>query len=779
MNTDEYGKNLDDAGKKTSEFGTKLKNGLKTAAKVGVAALSAAATGVVALTKASVDNYAEYEQLVGGVETLFKNSSDTVMKYAENAYKTAGLSANEYMETVTSFSASLLQSLGGDTEKAAKAADKAITDMSDNANKMGTSMEMIQNAYQGFAKQNYTMLDNLKLGYGGTKEEMQRLLDDAAKLSGQKFDISSYADIVDAIHIVQTEMGITGTTAKEAATTISGSAGMMKSAWQNFMTGIADDSADFGQLTDSLVSSVSTFASNIIPRVQTALGGVVNMISGLAPIISEKLPELVSALLPSVIEGATNIISAVVAVLPELLTSVVTAISEQAPLIIQSGLDMLLLLGQSLIENAPILITAISQIISDMGTWIAEYASVLMTSAIDLLMALATGFSQNLPTIIPELTNLIIEIADVLTSPDNLSTFIDAALAIILALADGLVDAIPQLIPAVPVIIVNLVDAIIQNLPKIIASSNQIIRALAKGMIDNIPIVVSAIGDIVKGIVDAFIENWDYIKTSGKDMIDNFIAGIKERWAALKSTVSDTAQIVKDFLGFSEPDKGPLSDFHTYAPDMMDLFAEGIEKNSKKVLEKVEKLAQKIKDKLGEIQSYFDTTIDIAEMEYQLWEMTEGIDATETEKAAKKLEMLNQQLADQKEVVEASNIAYQEMVKLYGEGSAEANEYKKTLLEEQIEYQKLSNELNETNSNYKELTKSQRTWATVAVEAVRTVSTAILESTQSSDNAVQKQQEKAVSDLNGNIGELVSLFKSGKAKTSVSNAREMRGVSYG
>ena len=201
----------DQASEKISEIGGKIKSGLATAAKVGAVAVTAASAAVASLAKTSIEGFAEYEQLVGGVETLFKQSSDTVMGYAKNAYKTSGLSANDYMNTVTSFSASLLQSLGGDTKAAAKYADMAITDMSDNANKLGTDMSLIQNAYQGFAKQNYTMLDNLKLGYGGTKEEMQRLLEDAEKLSGIKYDISSYADIVDAIHVVQTEMGITGT----------------------------------------------------------------------------------------------------------------------------------------------------------------------------------------------------------------------------------------------------------------------------------------------------------------------------------------------------------------------------------------------------------------------------------------------------------------------------------------------------------------------------------------------------------------------------------------
>ena len=221
-----------------AEFGNAVKKVGATVGKAFVVGLAAAGAAIVKIGKDAIEAFSDYEQLVGGVETLFGSSASTVIKNATNAFKTAGLSTNEYMETVTAFSASLLQSLEGDTEEAAKKADMAITDMADNANKMGTSIDSIQNAYQGFAKQNYTMLDNLKLGYGGTKEEMQRLLEDAQKISGIKYDISSYSDIVDAIHVVQTEMGITGTTAKEASSTIQGSFSAMKSAWKNVLTGL-------------------------------------------------------------------------------------------------------------------------------------------------------------------------------------------------------------------------------------------------------------------------------------------------------------------------------------------------------------------------------------------------------------------------------------------------------------------------------------------------------------------------------------------------------------
>ena len=289
---------------------------------MGAAAITAASAAVVALGKNIVENYAEYEQLVGGVETLFGESANVVMEYANNAFQTAGLSANQYMETVTSFSASLLQSLGGDTAEAARVADLAITDMADNANKMGTSMEMIQNAYQGFAKANYTMLDNLKLGYGGTKEEMERLLADAEAISGIEYDISSYADIVEAIHIIQDEMGIAGATAEEASTTISGSIASMKAAWQNLVTSLSGGAGDMETALDQFIASAETAAGNLIPVIFNALNGIAGLIDKLAPLIIEKLPELVETLLPQLLEAAGSIVIALVEALPGLLVAI-------------------------------------------------------------------------------------------------------------------------------------------------------------------------------------------------------------------------------------------------------------------------------------------------------------------------------------------------------------------------------------------------------------------------------------------------------------------------
>jgi phage-related protein len=327
--------------------------------------------------------------LAGGVETLFKDSADVLMGYADKAYQTAGLSANEYMATVTSFSASLLQSLGGDTAKAADYADQAIIDMSDNANKMGTSMEMIQNAYQGFAKQNYTMLDNLKLGYGGTKEEMQRLLDDAEKLSGLEFDISSFADVTQAIHIVQTELGITGTTAKEASTTIQGSASAMKASWENLMVGLADENANFDQLLQNFIDSVGTFAGNLIPRIEIALGGVVDLIKGLVPKIAEALPSLVKNIIPMALDAVLSVVNALAETFPTLLVTLIQTIVDILP-------DLIPQLITGLVNMLVLLMTNFDQIILP----IIDALPLIIESLIKALFA-------NLPQIVAGLTSVI------------------------------------------------------------------------------------------------------------------------------------------------------------------------------------------------------------------------------------------------------------------------------------------------------------------------------------------------------------------------------------
>lgn len=516
--TTEANKGIDEVGQKTSGLGEKLKSGLATAGKVAVAGVAAGTAALGTLGTKAVEAYADYEQLVGGVETLFKDSQDQVMDYANNAYKTAGLSANEYMETVTSFSASLLQSLDGDTSAAADKANLAITDMSDNANKMGTDMTSIQNAYQGFAKANYTMLDNLKLGYGGTQAEMERLLADAEKISGIKYDISSYADIVDAIHVVQTEMGITGTTAEEAASTIQGSFGMMKSAWQNLVTGMADPDQDLGVLVGNFTDSVVIAGNNLIPRIQELLPRIVEATTSLIGTVSEQLPAFLGTVLPSLVEGATNLVTGLMAALP----SVLSVFADVAPTVINT-------LVPALIELLP----QITQ------------------TGIDVIVSLAQGIADALPQLIPAATDAIIEIVEVLTSPENLGNLIDAALAIILALVDGLVDATPKLIAAVPDVIANLVTAIIVNMPKILEAGVEITMALADGLIKALPELIAAIPNLILGIVQGIIDNLPEIIMAGPKIIAALATGLIEAIPDIVMVIPQLIRsIVDTFLSF-------------------------------------------------------------------------------------------------------------------------------------------------------------------------------------------------------------------------------------
>lgn len=446
-------------GGETDEAGRKAGGSLaKTLVKGFIAVGAVKAIGDT--IKGAFDNYANFEQLSGGVETLFKDSADTVMQYAENAYQTAGLSANQYMETVTSFSASLLQSLDGDTEAAAKAADMAITDMADNANKMGTSMESIQNAYQGFAKQNYTMLDNLKLGYGGTKEEMERLLADASKLSGVEYDISSYADIVEAIHVVQTEMGITGTTAREASETISGSVAATKAAWQNLLTGIADENADMDQLIDNFINSAVTAGENILPR--------------------------------------------------------------------------------------------IGQIMTGLGQLISAGAEKLIPIAVQVLT-------------------------------DNLPTLVSAGVTLTISLVTGILSATPELIAAIPDILMAIFNGLRDGWPALKAAGTELLSMVINGIVGAYNDLKQAAQNAIQHVKDGFNARIQEAKNWGRDLVQNFINGLIEKWQALKDQVKAMAQTVKDFLGFSEPKEGPLSNFSTYAPDMVDLWNQGLRDNESKI----------------------------------------------------------------------------------------------------------------------------------------------------------------------------------------------------
>jgi phage-related protein len=525
----DFKKGEDDAGQSAVKLGDLIKANITSEAIIGgIKALGSAmvgiAKGAVELAKQSIAGFAEYEQLIGGVETLFKESSGVVENYANNAYKTAGLSANEYMSTVTSFSASLLQSLNGDTAKSAEVADMAITDMSDNANKMGTSMESIQTAYQGFAKQNYTMLDNLKLGYGGTKGEMERLLKDATAISGVEYDISSLNDVYQAIHVIQGELGITGTTAKEASTTIQGSISSMKSAWGNLLTGMADDGADFGMLIGNFVDSILTVGDNLLPRIQTVVEGMGELVSGL---LTQLVPEIIN-IIPPMIESA----------LPTLITAIQTAIT-------------------SILAVLPQLMTSFESIIPTLLTGIVSALPMIIDAGVQILLSLVNGISASLPSLIPTIVQAIITIVENLLG--NIGLIIDAGIQLIMGLADGLIEAIPILIEAIPALIDSLSSALFDNLPKLIEAGIQLTIGLGVGLIRAIPTLVAQIPNIIRSIINAFSAYGNAYGEIGTNILKGIWDGIVAWTGALYQNIIDIGNTIvgwfEDIFDINSPSK--------------------------------------------------------------------------------------------------------------------------------------------------------------------------------------------------------------------------------
>lgn len=470
-----------------------------TVGKVAMGAAAAGTAAVAGLTKQATDSFANYQQLVGGVETLFSDSADTVLANADRAFTTAGLSANDYMETVTSFSASLLQSLDGDTARAAETADRAIIDMSDNANKMGTSMESIQNAYQGFAKQNYTMLDNLKLGYGGTKEEMKRLLADAGKIAGVKFDISSYADIIDAIHVMQESMGIAETTSIEAASTISGSMASVKSSWENVLTAIGTGDADkINETINQLVETAGVFAQNMIPTIEASLGGISQLISQLAPEIAEIIPELINTILPSLLSAAVDIVTT-------LCDGIVNTIPTLLPTVLSAGLDIAKALSDGLLSAVPTLLPVAFDVINSLIQLFMELAPQLIQTGFDIILQLANGIAEALPTLIPQIVEVVLQIVQ--TIIDNIPMLISAANDIVVGLLDGIITALPMLLDALPGLITSVIDALLQSLPIIIQGFTQIFTMLVQHLPEIIQELIEAAPQILFGIIGALAEN--------------------------------------------------------------------------------------------------------------------------------------------------------------------------------------------------------------------------------------------------------------------------------
>lgn len=421
-------------GSAASTVGKGIFNVATNVAKVSVAATTAGAAAVSALTTLAINSYADYEQLVGGVETLYKDSAAKVQQYAADAYKTSGMTANEYMTTATSYAAALVSSLGGDTEQTAELSNMAVSDMADNWNKFGSSADSVQDAYNSFAKGQFQLLDNLKLGYGGTKEEMERLLDDANKLNAAQgkytdYSIDSFSDIILAIHDIQTEYDITGTTAKEASTTISGSLSAAKAAWANLVTGVADDNANFEQLISNFVDSATTAASNIIPRIEVALNGAAKLIESLVPPIMAELPGLIETVLPQLAQSAVNIVQ-----------TLVTEISANAAQLIDSAIQIITVLGNGIYQMLPTVAQSALQIVLTLVSKLNENLPQMLDTAGQMLIAFVEGVSEHLPDIMIAAASIVETLLTYFI--EHLPDIVEGAMQMGNAVIDGIIDGI-------------------------------------------------------------------------------------------------------------------------------------------------------------------------------------------------------------------------------------------------------------------------------------------------------------------------------------------------
>lgn len=467
----------DEASENVETLSGKFKNGLATAAKVGAAAVSAAATGIAVLTKNALNNYAEYEQLAGGAQLMFGEAYDYIADKAANAYKTVQMSQNDYLQQVNGFATGLKTALGGNEQAAAELADRIINAEADVVAATGNSQEAVQNAFNGIMKSNYTMLDNLQIGITPTKEGFQEVIDkvndwNAANGRATEYQIENLADCQSALVDYIEMVGMQGYAADEAAKTIQGSVASMKGAWSNLLTGIADDNADFKTLTEQFVDSLVTVGEkNIIPRISVILGGIAQLVT-----------------------------SASTTIIPMLITT----ITDNLPMLLQAAVTLVGALGQGIIDNLP----AITQ------------------AAIDILFFLANGLIENLPTLIDGIVQVTLTIVQMLTSPDFLTQLIETAILLIMTLAQGLIDAIPQLIAAVPLIIGNLLAAIIVELPNIIQMGIDLLFALIDGIIKCIPELVAAVPTLIIAFINGIVNNLDKIILAAPQIIVSLITGI-------------------------------------------------------------------------------------------------------------------------------------------------------------------------------------------------------------------------------------------------------------
>ncbi len=586
-----------------------------------------AAAGIGKAISTSINEGAALQQSLGGIETLFKDSADKVKENAAQAFRTAGMSANEYMEMTTSFAASLLSSLGNDTDKAADVADMAMVDMSDNANKMGTSMELIQNAYQGFAKQNYTMLDNLKLGYGGTKTEMERLLADAQKITGIKYDINNLSDVYSAIHVIQGELGITGTTAKEAATTFTGSFMAMKAAAKNLVGNLSLGN-DIQQPLLDLQETVHTFfVGNFLPMIGNVIKGIpalieqglsmmtlnLNLLAGNADKLVEQGLQLVTSLItgivngvPFLIEAAWNVISAFgialletdwVEVAQNLITNlrtgvdnaagqilgtdkniigaVLDAITKNLPQVLTKGTEILTNVVNGILSKIPVLISATGMVVNNFINKILQMLPEVLQSGVQMLLNVANGITNNLPKIVSSATQVIADFIS--TIGQNLPSVLQSGVQMILSVVNGIINNLPQVVSSASQAVSDFINTIGAHLPGILQTGIEILGNLASGIVSAIPDLVAQIPQIVDEVIGVFT-NTDWWSV-GMNIISGIASGLAgaagQLWDAVKGVLGGFKDQVLAFFGIHSPSRWGI-----WVGEMIDQgFAKGIEGN--------------------------------------------------------------------------------------------------------------------------------------------------------------------------------------------------------
>lgn len=619
----DYDKGLQDAEEKASSSGSGIMNALGNAVKVGTALMAAgvaaASAAIVKTVSDSVTAYADYEQLVGGVQKLYGNmgmsvdeyaksvgksvdevqgewqrledAQNLVMDNAKNAYKTAGMSMNQYMETATSFSAALINSLGGDTVKAAEQTDVAMRAISDNFNTFGGDIGMIQGAFQGFAKQNYTMLDNLKLGYGGTKEEMERLIADAneyAATIGEASDLSieSFADVVTAIDLVQQKQNIAGTTAREASTTIAGSLLTLKSAWQNLITGMGDSEADIGQLITDVVNSAETALGNLLPVIEQSLSGIGQLIENLAPVIAERLPNLVSTVLPQIISTAMSLVGSfgsaiidnvdvIVETGVESVVFLIDGIISALPKLVDGAIKLVSALVEAIAEHAPSLLESGKELLELVWNGIKDNLPKMLESGADMISNLVNGFLEALPSMIEAVGGLIDEVLSYFLT--NMPQFLETGVNLLLNIVNGIINNLPKIIESVLKVITNIIETITKNLPKILEQGITILGKLAAGLIKAIPDLVKQIPTIIAAIVKAFMGfNWLSI---GVDILKGVAKGIVNAIGSVVKSARDAAKSIWDSVTGFFSIKSPSRKM-AWVGEMIDKgLAQGIDKN--------------------------------------------------------------------------------------------------------------------------------------------------------------------------------------------------------